>query len=153
MKSKSLFSLLGIVLIFLTSPVFAANSPTGYWKTVDDKTGQVLSVVEIYQAGNTLEGKIVKIMPVLGQRPTDICVKCKGPMHNRPMMGLKVMWGMSQISPDTWGRGQVLDPKSGNIYRGNMRLTNNGNDLHLRGYVGLPMFGRSETWVRTNNIP
>lgn len=141
---------LAATLLF-TAKIFAQNNtPVGYWNTVDDKTGQVLSVVQIYQAGSGLQGRIVAIKPVLGQKSTDICTKCKGQLQNRPMMGLGIIWGMQQVSANTWGRGRVLDPKSGNIYQGTMTVINNGNALRLRGYVGVPMFGRSETWIRTS---
>jgi uncharacterized protein (DUF2147 family) len=89
-------------------------------------------------------------MPVLGQKVTDRCVKCEGNLQNQPMMGLGIIWGMQQLNQITWGRGRVLDPKSGNIYRGTMTLVNNGQALQLRGYIGIPIFGRTETWIRTN---
>lgn len=139
-----------ITALVLSNAIAASDSPVGYWKTVDDKTGLVLSVVEIYQAGNALHGKIVEIMPVLGQKPTDRCEKCRGALRDKPNLGMTIMWGMQQISNNTWGRGHVLDPKSGNIYQGTMTLINDGNNLHLRGYVGLPIFGRTETWDRTS---
>lgn len=139
-----------VSLLLSVQALAADNSPVGYWKTIDDKTGQVLSIVHIYPANNGLDGKIVQIMPVLGQKKTDICTKCKGEMANKPMMGLRVISGMQQTSDNTWSRGRVLDPKSGNIYQGNMALENGGQALKLKGYVGLPMFGRSETWTRTN---
>lgn len=149
--SIKLFSLGFLFLSFFCINATAQNiSPVGYWKTVDDKTGDILSVVQIYSAGNALAGKIVQIMPVLGQKITDRCVKCKGDMYNQPMMGLGIIWGMQQLNQITWGRGRVLDPKSGNIYRGTMSLINNGQLLQLRGYIGLPLFGRTETWIRTN---
>jgi uncharacterized protein (DUF2147 family) len=151
---KFLIKLLTLSFLFLS--VFCLNataqtmSPVGYWKTVDDKTGEVLSVVQIYSPGDTLAGKIVQIMPVLGQKVTDRCVKCEGNLQNQPMMGLGIIWGMQQLNQITWGRGRVLDPKSGNIYRGTMTLVNNGQALQLRGYIGIPIFGRTETWIRTN---
>lgn len=142
-----------IALFVFSYSAFAGttDSAAGYWKTVDDKTGEVLSVVQIYPAGNTLEGKIVTIMPVLGQKNTDTCVKCKGSLQNKPMLGMRIMWNMQQVSNDTWGRGRVLDPKSGNVYQGTMKLSSDGSKLKLRGYIGVPVLGRSQTWLRTNN--
>lgn len=148
--NKLLIIAMAVIASLLTLKIFAAatDSPVGYWQTVDDKTGKVLSIVQIYSAGNTLQGRIVKIMPVLGQKSTDICVKCKGELRGRPMLNLPVIYGMQQVGANAWSRGHVLDPKSGNIYSGTMTLIDNGNRLKLRGYVINPLFGRSETWVR-----
>lgn len=147
---KYLISLL--ISLFCLHTAFAAdnNSAVGYWKTVDDKTGQVLSIVQIYPVGNVLEGKIVTIMPVLGQKITDICRKCRGELHNQPMLKLRIMWNMEQRTDNVWDHGRVLDPKSGNVYQGKMMLNKDGTQLKLRGYVGIPVFGRSETWIRTD---
>ena len=149
MKSFAKLLIAAITFLVLTTHAFAANdTPVGYWKTVDDKTGEVLSIVQIYQADNALQGKIVKIMPVLGQKVTDRCVKCEGDLYNARMLGMVILWGMQQVDSSTWSGGRVLDPKSGNIYNGKMTLEDNGKLLNLRGYIGIPLFGRSETWIR-----
>ncbi len=142
-----------IAAVAFTAQAYAAsnmNSAIGYWKTVDDKTGQILSVVQIYPGGDSLYGKIVKIYPVLGQKTTDLCVKCRGGLLNKPMLGLQIMSGMVPISANAWGRGRVLDPKSGSVYSGSMKLIDNGQKLRLRGFVGISLFGRTETWLRTD---
>jgi uncharacterized protein (DUF2147 family) len=150
MNNRNWWSYIFAITVLFSSSIFAAmNSPVGYWKTVDDKTGKVLSIVQIYPVGNTLEGRVVRIMPVLGQKPTEVCEKCKGSLHNKPIMGMRIIWGMHQVSADTWTRGQVLDPKSGKTYQATLKLVNNGANLKLRGYVGLPTMGRSQTWART----
>jgi uncharacterized protein (DUF2147 family) len=150
MKSSILTAFLLIFsLIFSLSSIAANNSPVGYWKTVDDKTGEVLSIVQIYNVDNALEGKIVKIMPVLDQKSTDRCTHCKGELANKPILGLRILWGMQPIDDQTWGNGHVLDPKSGNIYRGKMMLIDNGEILRLRGYIGIPEIGRAQIWKRT----
>jgi uncharacterized protein (DUF2147 family) len=149
MKVKAILTALLLSLVALTS-LAASNSPVGYWKTLDAKTGQVLGIVQIYPAGNGLEGKVATIMPVLGQKSTDICGKCKGAYHDKPILGMRIIWGMQQIAPDTWGRGKVLDTKSGNIYSGTMKVIDNGAHLQLHGYIGVSMFGRTETWIRAS---
>lgn len=144
--------IVAIAAVAFSAQAYAAtnmNSAIGYWKTVDDKSGQILSVVEIYPGGDSLHGKIVKIYPVLGQKTTDICVKCRGDAQNKPMLGLQILWGMVPVSANTWAKGRVLDPKSGSIYSGSMKLIDNGEKLRLRGFIGISMFGRSETWIRT----
>jgi uncharacterized protein (DUF2147 family) len=142
-----------LALAFISFYAFAQNlSPVGFWNTVDDKTGDVLSVVQIYaETDGSLSGKIIKIMPVLGQKTTDICKGCNGTQKNAPILGMKIMWGMMQTADDplSFDSGRVLDPKSGNIYRGKMTLSADNDSLTLRGYVLMPMLGRSEIWTRT----
>lgn len=54
---------------------------------------------------------------------------------------------LQQTSPGHAEGGTLYDPKSGKTYRGEM--TASGNALALRGYIGLKVFGRTETWTRT----
>lgn len=149
MKLKAIVIAL-IFSLFTLTGLAADNAITGYWKVFDAKSQQVLAIVQIYPAGNVIEGRVVKIMPVLGQKPTDVCQKCKGAMHNKPIMGMRIVWGMEQVAPNTWGKGRVLDTKSGGLYKGTMTLIDNGNRLKLRGYIGVPILGRTETWIRTS---
>lgn len=148
--------LAGILLAAISNLAFAntaLTSAAGYWKTVDDKTGLVLSQVQIYTKDNELVGKIVKIYPVLGQKNTDICTKCSGKLKNKRMLELPVIFNMKRDTSSSfplWRGGHVLDPKSGNIYKGKMWLTDNGCKLHLRGFIGISLFGRNEVWNRVD---
>lgn len=141
-----------ITALFLAHAIAASDTPIGYWKAVDDKSGVVLSIIQIYPAGHTLQGRIAKIMPVHGQQSTDRCVNCKGARRNQPNLGMTMIWGMQQVSNNEWARGHVLDPRSGTIYQANMTLVDNGDKLRLRGYIGLPIFGRSTTWDRASKL-
>ena len=49
-----------------------------------------------------------------------------------------------------WAGGMIYDPNSGNTYKGTMRLVDR-NTLKLRGYIGISLFGRSDTWTRVDN--
>ncbi len=44
--------------------------------------------------------------------------------------------------------GQILDPDNGKVYRSKVHLIDNGKKLSVRGYIGVPMLGRSQTWLR-----
>ncbi|MSP52690.1 MAG: DUF2147 domain-containing protein [Gammaproteobacteria bacterium] len=156
-KFSNVFGVL--ILLFSVNQISAATdlmpvglTPIGYWKTIDDKTSQVLSIVQIYaEKDGSLSGKVVTIMPVLGQQKTDVCQACKDQLHNKPILGMEIIWGMKHDMPmsDTWIDGHVLDPKSGSVYSGKMTVLNNGQQLKLRGYVLMPLLGRSEIWQRT----
>ena len=58
-----------------------------------------------------------------------------------------ILGGLSKEGDEYVG-GQILDPGNGKVYRSRVRLTNNGKRLSVRGYIGVPMLGRSRTWVR-----
>jgi uncharacterized protein (DUF2147 family) len=152
--AKSLLLLsLGLPCLLVAKPNM--NSALGYWNTVDDKTGKVLSVVHFYQQQEnpTFSGKIAKICQIEGQKSHDKCIQCKGLEHNKPILGLRIIYGMSLTDPQKllWENGRALDPKSGSVYRAKMWLTDGGKKLHLRGYIGFSLFGRTEIWHRASS--
>lgn len=138
--------------IFILPCANAAMSPVGYWKTLDDVTGKATSILHIYQSGKTLYGKVVKILP--GNDQYEVCAACKGPRHNQRILGMVVMEGLTQNpdNPAQWHGGEVLDPRSGKIYRCTITVINNGQSLNARGYIGFALFGRSQTWERVASL-
>lgn len=72
-------------------------------------------------------------------------------LRSRPLCGLTIGAGFMEVDPQHAHGGQLYDPRSGRTYSGQM--TAEGNLLHLRGYVGLPIFGRTATWVRASQPP
>ena len=58
-----------------------------------------------------------------------------------------VKGGLTKAGEEYVG-GQVLDPDNGKVYRSRVRLTDNGKKLDVRGYIGVPTLGRSQTWLR-----
>lgn len=63
------------------------------------------------------------------------------------MEGLEILWGLRSRAGGTWQDGSVYDPATGSTYT--CQLTLDGNDrLRLRGYVGIPLIGRTATWIR-----
>jgi len=70
-------------------------------------------------------------------------------LRSRMLCGLKIGSGFSPRDADHAAGGTLYDPKSGKTYRGQMTAT--GDKLELRGYVGIPLFGRSETWTRSSD--
>jgi uncharacterized protein (DUF2147 family) len=123
------------------------NSPVGYWKTIDDVTGQTKSIIQIQEAAeNTLSGTVVKLF----QDATKSCTKCTGLKKNQPIMGMVILDGLNKSvnNAGQWTNGQILDPKNGKTYHCNVQVINQGQALQVRGYIGVPLFGRSQTWIR-----
>lgn len=146
---RKLFLLMA--LFFLAFPLYAANiSPLGYWKTIDDVTGKPKSILHIYQSGNALYGRIVKIYPRPGYDENEVCSACRGSRHNQRIVGMVIMEGMRQTAnnPAEWSNGHILDPLSGKTYSCTITVINGGRDLNVRGYIGFSLFGRTQTWIR-----
>jgi uncharacterized protein (DUF2147 family) len=70
--------------------------------------------------------------------------------RSRQVVGTAILWGLHSdaASPGSYVDGHCYDPESGNTYKGKATLEN-ASHLALRGYVGIPLFGRSETWTRS----
>jgi uncharacterized protein (DUF2147 family) len=63
------------------------------------------------------------------------------------MVGMVIVSGLKKDGNEYTG-GEILDPAKGKVYRSKAKLLDGGKKLEVRGYVGAPMFGRSQTWVR-----
>jgi len=143
---------LALALLMLCFAAMAAaadrTSPVGLWKTIDDKTQQPRSLVRIVEAGGALEGRIEQL---LNRQPDDdpqnLCRACKGERKDRPVIGMKILWGLVKDG-DAWEDGEILDPKNGKTYSCKMRVSPDGSKLEVRGFIGLSLIGRSQTWIR-----
>jgi uncharacterized protein (DUF2147 family) len=120
--------------------------PLGRWKTVDDASGRVESVVVIWQENGKLYGKIAKLIDP-DPRDSERCVKCTGELKNRPLVGLRILWNLSK-NGDQWSGGQILDPGNGKVYSCSISLEDGGKRLKVRGFIGFSWLGRTEHWLR-----
>ncbi len=141
---------LAFLMMFFAAMAAAADrtSPVGLWKTIDDKTQQPRSLVRIVEAGGTLEGRIEQL---LNRQPDDdpegLCRACKGERKDRPVLGMKILWGLVKDG-DAWEKGEILDPKNGKTYSCKVRVSPDGSKMEVRGFIGLSIIGRSQTWLR-----
>jgi uncharacterized protein (DUF2147 family) len=143
-------TLLFIQVTVLASTAIQAgmSAPTaaGVWRQVDE-SGKVGALVTITQEGDIFVGRLSRLFLDPGDDPNPICGNCSGDKHNQPFLGLVFIEGMKQSGLDYTG-GTVLDPETGDIYKAKMSLSPDGKRLTLRGYIGLSIFGRSQTWTR-----
>ena len=125
-----------------------ASTPAGLWRTIDDKTGKERSLIRISEVNGVYEGKVEKL---LNRQPDDdpdnLCRKCEGARKDQPIIGMTILWGLRKDG-EQFGGGEILDPKNGKIYRAKMKLLDNGAKLEVRGFIGISLLGRSQTWVR-----
>ena len=154
MQKKSIRKgILGLVLSLASVTAFSATIE-GFWHSIDDRTGEKLSIVEIRKgADGRYHGKIAYRYPVPGGVALTHCTKCPPPYTNQPIVGLEFFSGFKE-DPDkrnAYVDGKVLEPKSGKIYKGKATVTADGKRMRLRGYVGVSALGRTQVWIRTDN--
>jgi uncharacterized protein (DUF2147 family) len=141
MKKLSFLSLL-IVFMLGASNVFSQDL-LGIWQTIDDKTGDPKSHVEIYKKGDKYFGKVVKLLPAA---TTKVCVDCPGDKKGKSLYDIDIVWDMKDYK-DYWSYGKIVDPGDGSVYKCNISM--DGMDkLKVRGYMGISILGRTQTWHR-----
>jgi len=140
--------LLALPLFALSLAAHAADthSAAGRWKTIDDKTGKVKSIVEITQSSNgTLTGKVVEILQS-DRGPNPVCDKCDGERKNKPVKGMTILWNLKADDASNWSGGTILDPANGKTYKSKMALQPGGQKLDVSGCV--LFICRAQTWIR-----
>ena len=144
---RKLFLMLVLALASAMPMAAQVQHIVGEWITVDDKTGEQLSVVKIFKATDGLYyGKIVKLL--VGNQD-EKCVACTGADKDKPVVGLIIIRGFQEKDGKLVGgdKGRVLDPENGKFYYGKIWLED-GN-LILRGSLDKKgILGRSQTWIR-----
>lgn len=134
------------VLTLFISIVFYGQNHTviGEWRTIDDQSGKAKAIVEIYERSGKIYGKVIDIFDA--EKKKNLCVHCPGDEKNKPVLGLVVIKGLTK-NGNEYNSGKILDPTSGKLYK--CFLVLEGNDkLKVRGYIGVPLFGRTQTWIR-----
>jgi uncharacterized protein (DUF2147 family) len=147
MTNARRFAALALMLSTLCPPpVGAAESDpaTGIWQVYSDKDGSQEGRVRVF----VQEGKLVGVVAELraDAPPDSRCTKCSGAQKDKPIRGLTVMWGFEKDG-EAWTGGTALEPQTGNTYRCKVRYVA-PDTLEVRGYVGLTLFGRTQTWKR-----
>lgn len=117
----------------------------GKWKTIDDETKQAKSIVEIYKKS---DGKYYGKVSQLLIKPADPnCTACKDDRKGKPILGMEIIRGLKKDDNEFTG-GTITDPKTGKTYK--CTITREGDQLNVRGYIGLSLIGRTQTWHKVN---
>ena len=131
-----------------------AASIEGYWKSIEERTGEQLSIVEIRKGNDgRYHGKIVYRYPNSHGIALTNCTKCPAPNTNKPILGLEILSGFREDpnKANAYIDGRVLEPTSGRIYKGKAVVTGEGKRLRMRGYMGVSALGRTVVWIRTDS--
>jgi uncharacterized protein (DUF2147 family) len=135
------------LLAFATAAAASAETPEGLWRTFDDRTGEARALVRIYRQDGALFGRIEESF---GPGEAEArCEACTDERKNQPIVGLTII---RNLKPDEDGfdGGDILDPENGSVYRCKVHLADEGKKLIVRGYLGLSLFGRSQTWLKAD---
>jgi uncharacterized protein (DUF2147 family) len=129
-------------LLFAPAALAAQAGVLGDWK---DPMG---SILRIDHCGAQVCLWIVQLSPT-APSTTDIRNPEPG-ARSRALCGLKIGSAFTLRDPDHAAGGTLYDPKTGKTYHGTIAAEGTGaaEKLDLRGYVGIPLFGESQTWVR-----
>ena len=140
---KSLRGIL-VVLVLVTAQAAHANPSAiaGTWLSGDGD-----GLIEIVNSGDSITGRILgSAMDDPGRPDKDL----KNPdpkLRDRPLVGLQILGGFTYDGDGKWSGGQIYDPNTGNTYRCKLKLVD-ANTLKVRGFIGISLIGRTETWKR-----
>lgn len=134
-------------LVFVSALVTAqpdGDRILGIWQTGSGK-----GRISITRYGEKYGGKIVWL-----REPNDAAGKPKVDDRNpdpakrsAPKLGLNNLLGFTFEGNGEYGNGTIYDPENGKTYKCVMTLEND-DALKVRGYIGISLIGRTDTWTR-----
>lgn len=152
MKTTRLKSFLALAanLLTLCSAAIPAQqiSPklqnaVGHWQVVNGD-GSPGGKVDTYIEAAKLFGRVTEVRP--GRTPMDLCDKCSGQYRNQLILGMVIMRNF-HAQGDDWIDGTAVDPENGKEYKAKIWAVDK-DTLRMRGFIGISLLGRTETWKR-----
>lgn len=146
MQNKILITVILVFFSLFSKAQNKADDIIDAWFT----PGKEPAKVQIYKVGEKFYGKIIWLQNATdnGKPKLDINNPDKAKRVN-PVIGLIILTGFKFNNDEEWKGGYIYDPESGKTYSSYMYLKDK-NTLKLRGYIGISLLGRTETWTRGN---
>jgi len=142
------FTLPLLLFLSLYTLTFGQSSNVvGKWKTIDDSSGEPRSIVEVFERGGKVYGKVTKLYRKTGEDPDPVCDECdqEDPRYLKKIIGMEIIAGLTR-DDDEYGDGDILDPENGKVYRCKIWVEN--KQLKVRGYLG--PFYRTQSWLKVD---
>lgn len=119
----------------------------GKWRIVDDSSGLPIAVVRLWIKRDTLNGSIEEIYDKnLTEDP--VCTQCIDSLKNKPFKGMRFLWGFVE-KRDHWIKGRLLDLQDRKVYKGEIDLSDDRENLLVFSYVNfIVKIGRTQKWVK-----
>jgi uncharacterized protein (DUF2147 family) len=134
--------------LLMQGAAWAQAVPTGLWRTIDDETNQEKSLVRISEAAGVVTAKVEKVLDPTKQGMK--CEKCADERKDQLVLGMTIIKNVKQNASDKalWDGGEILDPNNGKTYKVRLKPMDGGKSMEVRGYIGVPLIGRTQTWIR-----
>jgi uncharacterized protein (DUF2147 family) len=127
------------------------KSVLGYWKHINEDTGQTQSIFQLFESKGKVVGRIEKVFPIAGKKAQSICSECAGAQKNKPVVGLIFFWDFVRdpAADRKWVDGKILNPDDGKTYNAEAELSEDGKTLKVFGYIRILFkIGGSAVWQR-----
>lgn len=143
-------TLIALALAAASCGALAQATPAGLWKTIDDDGKTEKSLVRISEAGGVFSAKVEKVFDPARQDAK--CDKCSDERKDQPVLGMTIIRNVKASADDKtlWDGGEILDPNNGKTYKVRIKPVDGGKKLEVRGYVGAPLLGRTQTWLKAD---
>ena len=137
-----------VLILVCCGPAWGeAPTPAGLWQTVSDRTGQPGGLIRVVEVDGEYIGTVVAVFSPPAPDPHPLCNLCEGDLKDKPVVGMIILRGVRR-SGDSYSTGRILDPDEGQVYKCRIALLDEGRKLEVRGFIGIPLLGRSQTWTR-----
>jgi uncharacterized protein (DUF2147 family) len=146
-KTVTTVWIVSVMLLWTMTSALAAGSPVGKWKTIDDETKQAKSIIEIYEQGGVMFGRIIELLEEKDGGRGNLCDKCKGDDFNKPIVGMVILKGL-KADGNEYSGGTIMDPASGKVYKCKIEVIEGGAKLKVRGFIGISLAGRNQFWLK-----
>ena len=139
--------LMTLALAAAAGTAFAQATPVGLWKTIDDETKKEKSYVRIVDNAGVLSARIEKLLDPTKQDAK--CEKCSDERKDKPVLGMTILRNLREgDEKGVWEGGEILDPNNGKTYKVRLKPVDGGKAMEVRGFIGAPVLGRTQTWLR-----
>lgn len=145
---KKISMLVGLCLVWVlaaATSVQDGDKLIGVWKPSNGR-----SMVKIEKIGSKYYGRIVWLIEPNdedGNPRTDLNNPDES-LRSTPLKGYRILKDfVFDEEEGLWSDGTIYDPNNGSTYNCKIELTDE-NTIEIRGYIGTPVFGRTDVWTR-----